>query len=424
MRDSSEADFKYMCDVAMHHNIREAYFFFVGEILRETGTRPLALNYGRDYEYWDNYVRQTAGQLLSEEYGIPGNLFMSFIGPDDCFVSWRVVDAIVRYVPGVAGWNYWQLLARWKVAERIKYNGYEYSDFMEEWFALDVCCDEADALQCSAIREEAGICSDDEQSMFAERLKAYIIGDGSGNNAQEDQFPDVGVLNHDELVGHIFAEIAQRYMDCTKNKDAAGRKEVRQSLRNIIDELKLHSFVPREVQRCIDHFDDKDAPVVPQITVMGDYIQEQQIAGGASFRKDGRKKSAQTARVTDQVFAYTFLEDEEGPLRLARLCQYLLKAEWLSADTKPDTFVDLFLGEAKSFTIKWTGRQQDLYYLIKRLSERQLIKCPKGATKWVILGSHVVDSRSRPFTDWNKQKDPKTSAAAIERLADLLDVNY
>ncbi len=399
----SLGDFEIMCDVAMRQNIREAYFFFVSEIFRETGTRQLALNYGRDYEYWDNYVRLTAGQLLSEEYGIGSEQFMSLLDQDDCLIPARVVEAIVEAVPCDAAWEYWQLLARWKVAERVKYNGYEYSDLMEEWYAAEVCCDEGFVVGCAAVFGSVSVgttfYSEEELGFRSEQLRAYFSSAATSEASEVAE-----VASYDEAVGRFFAEIARRYMECTKNKDVAGRRQVRQSLRDIIDELKLHDYVPRDVLRCISHFDDKDAPVV------------------SPSRKDGRKRIAAAARVTDQVFTYTFLDREDGTARIARLFQYLLKAGWLHSDTRPDVFEALFLGQARSFTIKWTGRQQDLYYLIKVLTGRNLIRCPKGATKWVVLGSHIVDSQSRPFTDWNRQKDPKTSAAAIERLADLLDV--
>ena len=143
--------------------------------------------------------------------------------------------------------------------------------------------------------------------------------------------------------------------------------------------------------------------------------------GTAASKRDGRKKVSGGSKIVDAVFAYRFLEDKEGHLRIVKLYQLLTKAGWIDKDTKPDVFCDLFMGEAKSLTIKWIGRQQDLYYLIKRLSDRGLIKCPKGATKWVITGSHFVDGQSRPFSDWNSQHDPKMSAPAIEKLCDVLD---
>lgn len=175
------------------------------------------------------------------------------------------------------------------------------------------------------------------------------------------------------------------------------------------------------------------------VTVLGDLVLEKTVenefgviesggigvqivnGGSAASKRDGRKKVSGGSKIVDAVFTYRFLEDNEGRLRIAKLYQLLTKAGWIDKDTKPDVFCDLFMGEAKCFTIKWIGSQQDLYYLIKRLSDRGLIKCPKGATKWVITGSHFVDGQSRPFSDWNSQHDPKRSAQAIEKLCDVLD---
>lgn len=142
----------------------------------------------------------------------------------------------------------------------------------------------------------------------------------------------------------------------------------------------------------------------------------------SAAKKDGRKKTSGGGKILDAVFKYTFLDDEESGIRIAMLYKYLTKVEWLAKDTKVDDFRALFLGVPKSYTMKWKGSRQDLYYLIKRLHARKLIQCPKGATKWVITGSHFVDSDSRPFVDWNKQKDPVKSAPAIEHLCDVLDI--
>lgn len=175
------------------------------------------------------------------------------------------------------------------------------------------------------------------------------------------------------------------------------------------------------------------------VTVLGDFVVEKRVeyeigavesggigiqivnSGSAVPKRDGRKKVSRGTKTTDAVFTYRFLEDNKGHLRIVKLYQLLTKAGWIDKDTEPDVFAALFMGEAKSFTIKWTGSQQNLYYLIKRLSDRRLIKCPKGATKWVITGGHFVDSQSRPFSDWNSQHDPKRSAQAIEKLCDVLD---
>ena len=175
------------------------------------------------------------------------------------------------------------------------------------------------------------------------------------------------------------------------------------------------------------------------VTVLGDFVLEKTVenefgviesggigvqivnGGSAASKRDGRKKVSGGSKIVDAVFTYRFLEDKEGHLRIVKLYQLLIKAGWIDKDSKPEVFCDLFMGEAKSLTIKWIGRQQDLYYLIKRLSNRGLIKCPKGATKWVITGSHFVDSQSRPFSDWNSQHDPKMSAKKKKKLCDVLD---
>ena len=150
------------------------------------------------------------------------------------------------------------------------------------------------------------------------------------------------------------------------------------------------------------------------VTVLGDFVLEKTVenefgviesggigvqivnGGSAASKRDGRKKVSGGSKIVDAVFTYRFLEDKEGHLRIVKLYQLLIKAGWIDKDSKPEVFCDLFMGEAKSLTIKWIGKQQDLYYLIKRLSSRGLIKCPKGATKWVITGSHFVDGQLQP----------------------------
>lgn len=177
-----------------------------------------------------------------------------------------------------------------------------------------------------------------------------------------------------------------------------------------------------------------------RVTVLGDLVLEKKVEheigvvqeGGigiqivncasGSSKKNGRKKTSGGSKILDAVFKYTFLDDDESSIRIAMLYKYLTKVEWLAKDTKVDDFRALFLGVPKSYTMKWKGSQQDLFYLIKRLHARKLVQCPKGATKWVITGSHFVDSDSRPFADWNKQKDPVKSAPAIEHLCDVLDI--
>ena len=137
--------------------------------------------------------------------------------------------------------------------------------------------------------------------------------------------------------------------------------------------------------------------------------------------KDARKKKPSGAMIVKDTFTYRFLNDEGGTARLTKLYQALLPAGWIPKETKHEDFTAIFEGKPTDVKVKWTGKQSDLYALINRLESRGLISWPKGVTKWVITGSHFLDCNSKQFSDWNSQKTPKKSAAAIEALADLLD---
>ena len=140
-----------------------------------------------------------------------------------------------------------------------------------------------------------------------------------------------------------------------------------------------------------------------------------------SGNKDARKKKPSGATLVKDTFTYRFLDDEDGTARLIKLYQYVQKAGWIPKETKHEDFTAIFEGKPTDVKVKWTGPQSELYALINRLEKRGLISCSEGATKWVITGSHFLDSNSRPFTGWNKQKVPQKSALAIEAIADLLD---
>ena len=137
--------------------------------------------------------------------------------------------------------------------------------------------------------------------------------------------------------------------------------------------------------------------------------------------KDARKKKPSGPMIVRDTFTYRFLNEEGGTARLIRLYQALLPEGWIPKETKHEDFTAIFEGKPTDVKVKWTGKQSDLFALINCLERRGLISCPKGVTKWVITGSHFLDCNSKQFSDWNSQKTPKKSAAAIEALADLLD---
>lgn len=134
-----------------------------------------------------------------------------------------------------------------------------------------------------------------------------------------------------------------------------------------------------------------------------------------------RRSTPLKPRVVDEVFTYRFLNHEGGYKRLVQLYNALIRAEWIHQDTKPDDFNAIFEGEARPVKVKWTAPQANLYYLVKALEENRLISLPQGSSIWVVTGSHFLDSDSRQFGSWNKQKTPKKAKAAIDRMVNLLD---
>lgn len=131
------------------------------------------------------------------------------------------------------------------------------------------------------------------------------------------------------------------------------------------------------------------------------------------------------ARIVQDVFQYKWLNTQDGQLRLLRLYQKLIHEAcgWLDADTTPEQWCALFMGEPKSFTMKWKGKQARLKYLFKLMIQRGYITTPKGVGPWEIVGSHFLNDKSKPFSDWNDQKDPSRGALIIDRLAEILNIS-
>ena len=144
-----------------------------------------------------------------------------------------------------------------------------------------------------------------------------------------------------------------------------------------------------------------------------------------------------TARPSKRPNAHHFLETRtfiyrynnarpEDSRRLPLLFQFLTKEHhhtksYLEPETKPDDFYALFNGELSDTVVTWTGSKQDLYYFIKRLTERNLIEIPQSLTIWTITQNHFSDRRGNYFEDMRNQHNPKTSQPTIERLIDILD---
>lgn len=151
----------------------------------------------------------------------------------------------------------------------------------------------------------------------------------------------------------------------------------------------------------------------------GEVVMEQKVS--AAVKRDGRKRKGHSERLVKAVYMYSHMKDKFAHKRLDLFYRSLINMGWLDKETLPDTFVALFSGVTKEFTMKWVGTQSDLYALVKHLFDKGHISCGKGGSKWQIAGSHFVDSRSCYYTDWNKQKERKQSMPVIRNYMLLLD---
>ena len=130
-------------------------------------------------------------------------------------------------------------------------------------------------------------------------------------------------------------------------------------------------------------------------------------------------KRTEAPKLVSDCFTYRWLEDY--PQRITTLFQALLKAKWIAADTKPDTFHSIFAGKNCDVKVKWTGKQAELWYLFKQLFDRKYISWPPGVGQWIIVQSHFVDGNSKIFTDFNSQHEPKKVSGAIDTMVELLN---
>ena len=130
------------------------------------------------------------------------------------------------------------------------------------------------------------------------------------------------------------------------------------------------------------------------------------------------KTKRTNAAVTEATFIYRHAPKHAA--RIVTLYQHLLKAQWIAPDTNPDDFSAIFEGNPSTARIKWIGKQAYLYYLIRQLVDLQLISIPQNASVWQIVESHFLDKNSRPFHNFNKQKEPIKAKAAIDKLIEIL----
>ena len=131
------------------------------------------------------------------------------------------------------------------------------------------------------------------------------------------------------------------------------------------------------------------------------------------------KTKRPTQRITNATFTYRWLTT--APHRITNLYQYLLRAKWIASDTPPDDFLAIFSGEVTNCKIRWTGQKTYLVYLFRLLTDKKYISTPKGIGRWMIVGSHFIDTHNRLFSLLNSQRIPVKAQQTIEQLSELLN---
>ncbi len=127
------------------------------------------------------------------------------------------------------------------------------------------------------------------------------------------------------------------------------------------------------------------------------------------------------------TFIYRYLNAKpEDAKRLPLLFQHLTKEyregkSYLDPETAPDAFYSLFTGERSDTVVTWTGTQQDLYFFVKRMVKREIIRLPESWSIWKITENHFSDRNGNPYLNLRHQHPPKIAVEAIESLIDILD---
>lgn len=113
--------------------------------------------------------------------------------------------------------------------------------------------------------------------------------------SENEQFKSIP---HDQIVGDVFSEIAQRYMESTKDKNETERGKVRASLNDIMAELKINEYVPSKIRGCINKFNNRDVPPVPHYDIKYEVVFDKHVdyeignvaSGGTGVNVTGKNR--------------------------------------------------------------------------------------------------------------------------------------
>lgn len=108
----------------------------------------------------------------------------------------------------------------------------------------------------------------------------------------------------------------------------------------------------------------------------------------ATDQKPNRKRKKPVVNTSFMTFQLNGITT--GHITL--LYQHLMDIKWITKDTSPDEFQQLFCGKVCVCKIRWIGGGIDnLYELFKQIKDQELITIPGNCGLEAVLSNHFVD---------------------------------
>jgi len=133
------------------------------------------------------------------------------------------------------------------------------------------------------------------------------------------------------------------------------------------------------------------------------------------------KNTGKSKNENNVVLAFTYLHLQKKSGNITDFFNSLKLNKKIDQNTSPTDFKHAFSGVAVKNPIRWTGAKSELPYLIKLLCNTLQVLKWQGSI-WQIACACFVDKDGNRYEENNlkDQKAPKTTAAEIEKIANLM----
>lgn len=257
--DIQEGLFQETCQLAMYVNFQDAYNYYVLLYAKTNGTRNNRLNWGFDHSYWKDTASRLIRELTSEKYEAID--FIGLFDNEDHIRAHELVRILAEKVPGKDGWKYWQLIARWRIAEKLLNVYFEYSALADMWTASNevFTLREAESL----VMTDRPAYSREELNQRVETVKKLIMG------VEARELPQVEKTEpfiESEDVHKLRNEYEQKLLDANQRHQKA-MIEAKESAQKEIQELKdanqksLQELKDSMVKDALGKLADKDKEI-------------------------------------------------------------------------------------------------------------------------------------------------------------------